>query len=151
MSPQLLAWSASASDPGARMGLRIFLTGATGFLGRALVLAARREGHEVVAWVRARERARSLLGDQAELVEDGGDDARLAAALGGCDALVNLAGAPVLSRWSAARRTELRASRVDLTARLVRVLAGLARRPRVLVSGSAVGFYGDRGDEALTE
>jgi hypothetical protein len=131
--------------------MRIFLTGATGFLGRALVLLARREGHEVVAWVRSRERGRTLLGDQAELVVDDGGEPALASALARCDAVLNLAGAPVLSRWTAARRAELRASRVDLTARLARALASLERRPRVLVSGSAVGFYGDRGAEELDE
>ncbi|HEX6885534.1 MAG TPA: TIGR01777 family oxidoreductase [Planctomycetota bacterium] len=133
------------------MGMRIFVTGATGFLGRALVLSARREGHEVVAWVRSLERGRALLGDQAELVADDGNVEKLRAALERCDAVVNLAGAPVLSRWTARRRVELRTSRVDLTARLVAALEGCVRRPRVLVSGSAVGFYGDRGDEELGE
>jgi uncharacterized protein len=135
--------------------MKVFLTGATGFLGRALTLALRREGHTVVAWVRSVERARVLLGDQAELVAMGSDDASLdaglRAALTGCDAVVNLAGEPVLARWTAARRAALRTSRVDLTARLVRALERLERRPRVLVSGSAVGFFGARGDEPLTE
>lgn len=131
--------------------MRVFLTGATGFLGRALTLALRRDGHGVVAWVRSEARARALLGDQAELVPMLPDDAALKAALEGCDAVVNLAGEPILSRWNDARRQALRTSRVDLTARLVRALEGLGRRPRVLVSGSAVGYYGDRGDEPLSE
>jgi hypothetical protein len=131
--------------------MRVFLTGATGFLGRALTLALKREGHTVLAWVRSPERARMSLGDQAEPLAMDGDEARLVTALETCDAVVNLAGEPVLSRWTARRRVALRASRVDLTARLVAALARARRRPRVLVSGSAVGVYGDRGDELLDE
>ena len=131
--------------------MRVFLTGGTGFLGSALAARLRREGHEVAAWVRSAARARARLGPAVELVEIGGDDARLRAALARCAAVVNLAGEPVLARWTAERRAALRASRVDLTARLVDALAGASPRPRVLISGSAVGFYGDRGDERLTE
>jgi uncharacterized protein (TIGR01777 family) len=131
--------------------MRIFLTGATGFLGRALLLALRREGHTVTAWVRSLERGRALLGDQAELLAMASGDDALREVLGRADAIVNLAGEPVLSRWSARRRRALFASRVELTARLVANLEGLARRPRVLVSGSAVGFYGDRGAQELAE
>lgn len=131
--------------------MRVFLAGATGFLGRALTLALAREGHKVVAWVRSEERARALLGDQAELVRMEPDDTGLRAALEACDAIVNLAGEPILARWSERRRAALRSSRVDLTARLVAALEGLTKRPRVLVSGSAVGVFGDRGDQPLDE
>lgn len=129
--------------------MRIFLTGATGFLGRALVLALRGRGHQVVAWVRSPERARSLLGDQAEVVPARRET--LEADLEGCDAVVNLAGEPVLSRWTARRRAALVESRVGTTEALVRAMGRMVRPPRVLVSGSAVGIYGGRGDERLTE
>ncbi|MEQ1894683.1 MAG: NAD-dependent epimerase/dehydratase family protein, partial [Planctomycetota bacterium] len=131
--------------------MRVFLSGATGFLGRALVLALRNGGHTVVAWVRDPARARDLLGAEAELLPMQSGDGNLAPALAGCDAVVNLAGEPILSRWSATRRAALRASRVDLTARLVRAHGASARRPTVLLSGSAVGFYGEGGDEFLSE
>lgn len=131
--------------------MRILLTGATGFLGRALTLALRRDRHTVVAWVRSEERARTLLGDQVVLLGMKPDDRALEAALAGCDAVVNLAGAPILTRWSERRRAELRTSRVDLTQRLVAALERLPRRSRVLVSGSAVGFHGDRGEAPLAE
>src|SRR5262245_10399702 len=131
--------------------MRVFLTGATGFLGRALGARLRREGHAVVAWVRSAGRARGVLGDGVELVEVGSGEAALRAALTRCDAVVNLAGEPVLCRWTERRRAALRASRVDLTTRLAGALVALDPRPRVLVSGSAVGFYGDRGAERLTE
>jgi hypothetical protein len=131
--------------------MRVFLTGATGFLGRALTLALRRGGHAVSAWVRSPERARALLGDQAELCPVEGGETALRAELGRCDAVVHLAGAPVLARWTSRRRRELRASRVDLTERVVDALAHLERRPRVLLSASAVGFYGDAGPESCGE
>jgi len=70
----------------------------------------------------------------------------------GPDAVVNLAGASIADgRWSAARKAELRASRIDTTRALIAALAKMNARPRVLVSASATGFYGNRGDEILTE
>jgi len=70
----------------------------------------------------------------------------------GPDAVVNLAGASIAGgRWSAARKAELRASRIDTTRALIAALAKMSARPRVLVSASATGFYGNRGDEILTE
>jgi len=131
--------------------MRIFLTGATGFLGRALLLALRREGHSVVAWVRSLPRARARIGDQAELLAIEEGEEALRSALAGCDAVVHLAGEPILSRWTEARKRALRESRVRLTERLVAALETVPKRPRVFVSGSAVGFYGDRGEHPLDE
>lgn len=131
--------------------MRVLLTGATGFLGRALGAELFRQGHEVLAWVRDPARARARLGERTELVGAYGGEPLLRAAVERCEAVVNLAGEPVLARWTEGHRAALRASRVDLTARLVSALAGSGSRPRVLLSGSAVGFYGDRGDERLTE
>ncbi len=80
-----------------------------------------------------------------------GHDA-LVAALSSCDAVVNFAGEPLLGkRWTDARRAALRKSRIELTEHLVAAIEAANPRPRVLVSASAVGFYGDRGDEVLTE
>lgn len=128
------------------------MTGATGFIGRALVPALRRDGHTLVAWTRSESRARTVLGPEVEAVRASGGPNQMAAAVEGCDAVVNLAGEPILGRrWTAARRAALRESRVGLTAGLVRAVASASARPRVLVSGSAVGYYGDRGDEILAE
>lgn len=70
----------------------------------------------------------------------------------GADAVVNLAGAPIAEgRWTAERKKLLRTSRVESTAMLVKALAKMAARPRVLISASAIGYYGSRGDEILTE
>lgn len=80
------------------------------------------------------------------------DTGELGAAAVGADAVVNLAGASIAhGRWTTRRKKELRASRVDTTRVLVNALAKMAARPRVLVSASAIGYYGDRGEEVLTE
>jgi len=132
--------------------MRVFMTGATGFIGRALVPVLRREGHQLIAWVRSEGHARSLLGVEAELIASRKGDLALRKALEQCDAVVNLAGASIMSgRWTEARRRTLAESRVQLTEQLVRAIAEASPRPRILISGSAVGYYGDRGDEVLSE
>jgi len=131
--------------------MRMLVTGATGFIGRALIARLRRDGHAIVAGVRSEERARRVLGADVELVRASGGDA-LAAAVARADAVVNLSGEPVVGkRWTAERRRVLEESRVGVTRDLVSAIAAASPRPRVLVSGSAVGWYGDRGDERLTE
>ena len=132
--------------------MRIFITGATGFIGRYLVRRLIADGHAVRAWVRSPERARGALGPGVELIDASGGEAAMRAAVDGCDAAVNLAGESVIEgRWTAARRRALTASRVDLTEMLVRALAGAVARPKALVSASAVGFYGDAGDGVVDE
>ncbi len=131
--------------------MKIFITGVTGLVGRALALRLARDGHELIGWVRNEGAARAVLGDSVRLVSVGDNDDLLAEALGESDAVINLAGAPVSRRWSADHRRALVHSRVDLTQRLVAALRDLPRRPSVLLSASAVGFYGDRGDERLDE
>ena len=133
--------------------MNVFLTGATGFIGRALVLALLKEGHGVMAWVRSPGRARSQLGESVELLTFPPDEETgLTAALERCDAVINLAGEPLFEkRWNARRKRAFSDSRVSMTARLVRAVKRARRKPRVLISGSAVGYYGDRGCESLTE
>lgn len=132
--------------------MRVFVTGATGFIGRALIPRLQRDGHAVIAWVRSPARARGLLGAEVELVQaDAAPDALLAA-IARADAVVNLAGEPLMGgRWTAARRAVLEETRITVTDQLVRAMAEAKARPRVFMSGSAVGYYGDRADEPLTE
>ena len=131
--------------------MRVFVTGATGFVGRHLTMRLLREGHEVVAWVRDDRKARSILGAEVERLSTAEGDGGLRRELERADAVINLAGAPVAERWTEARKRAMRSSRVDLTERLVRVMGEGSARPQVLVSTSAVGVYGDRGDEVLDE
>jgi len=132
--------------------MKILVTGATGFIGRSLVQRLRRDGHEVAAWVRSADRARALFGDEIELIEAEGGDSRLRVAMVLTDAVVNLAGEPVLPRrWTQKRRQALVESRVNLTDQIVQAMAEAPFRPRVLISSSAVGYYGDREAVALSE
>lgn len=117
----------------------VLVTGATGFVGRALVADLLRDGRRVIACTRDAGQARALLGPGVWVVED--LDAIPAETR--IDAVVNLAGARVLGRpWTAARRRTLLHSRVDTTAALVALMRRLQQAPRVFASASAVGYYG---------
>ncbi len=130
--------------------MHVFVTGATGFIGRHLVMRLLRDGHRVTAWTRDVGAARAVLGADPELCAADDERATLAA-LDHADAIINLAGAPIAARWTPRHKRRMVASRVDLTRKLVAHMGRVARRPRVLVSTSAVGIYGDRGDERLSE
>ena len=125
---------------------RIVVTGATGFIGRRLVGALTGAGHEVIALVRDPRRAD--LPAPITVVTDLGQiaaDARI-------DAVVNLAGEPISdSPWTLAKRRRILRSRLKVTRDVRRLIARLETRPEVLVSGSAIGWYGLHGDEALDE
>ncbi|MBU3701797.1 MAG: TIGR01777 family protein [Acidimicrobiia bacterium] len=127
--------------------MQIAITGATGLIGTSLGRALRAEGHEVVPIVRrpVADGERAVRWDPAAGTID-------AAALEGIDAVVHLAGAGIGDhRWTEDYRREILDSRVRGTELLAGALAGLERRPSVLVSGSAIGFYGDTGDTAVDE
>src|SRR5688572_14472074 len=132
--------------------MRVLMTGATGFIGRALLLRLRREGHAVTALARSPARARTLLGAEAAIVDAGRGRDALVDAVENADAVVNLAGESIGGgRWTRARRQRIVDSRVGVTHALVEAMAAARRRPQVLVSASAAGYYGDRDDEALDE
>ena len=124
--------------------MRVFVTGATGFIGRALVARLLRDGHEVSAWVRSPAKAEGVLEAQVRRVPTRDEEA-LRSAVASADAVVHLAGAPVAGkRWTASYKQTLRRSRLQTTARIVDAIrASEGSRPRVLVSASAVGIYGD--------
>jgi uncharacterized protein (TIGR01777 family) len=117
--------------------------------------AALERGDEIVALTRSSERARELLGGGVELHEwrDPKGEPAPSAALQGADAVVHLLGEPVAQRWSEHNKREIRDSRVLSTQGLVSALRELPdeRRPRTLVSQSATGFYGPRGNEPVAE
>jgi uncharacterized protein (TIGR01777 family) len=126
--------------------MRVAVTGATGFVGRALCAELRRGGHRVVALTRDPQRAQTRL-PGVETVAWNASQEELPAV----DAIVNLAGESLTGRWSDAKKQRIRDSRVDGTRRLVEAIGRASPRPGVLISGSAVGVYGDRGEETLTE
>jgi uncharacterized protein (TIGR01777 family) len=129
--------------------MRFAVTGASGFIGRRLLAMLESAGHEVHALGRAprkglRPAARFFVWEPAEGPPP-------PASFEGVDAVIHLAGEPIAQRWSGEAKRRIRASRVDGTSRLVQGMAELPQKPSVLVSGSAIGFYGDRGDEVLSE
>jgi uncharacterized protein len=127
------------------MARRVFVTGGTGFMGRAMIAALRARGHAVVVLTRDAARTRDLAGDGVELIEGdptfGGD---WQAALEGVDAVINLAGQSVgEKRWTAQYKQLIHDSRVETTRFVVEGMAALApgERPAVLVSASGVDYY----------
>jgi uncharacterized protein (TIGR01777 family) len=124
--------------------MRIVVTGGTGFLGRALVERLQSE-HEVIILTRRPRTAGEVPWSP------GTADGRWTATVHTAHAVINLAGAPIAEgRWTAARKTAIRDSRIAATRAIVRAI-GAAPQPPILVNASAVGIYGDRGDEPLTE
>ncbi|NEX62118.1 TIGR01777 family oxidoreductase [Noviherbaspirillum galbum] len=130
--------------------MRILLTGGTGLIGRALCGLWQSQGHELIVWSRRPEQVPALCSGargvgRLEELENSGSASAL-------DAVVNLAGAPIADKpWTSAQRTLLRKSRVALTKELVDWLGRQAHRPRLLISGSAVGWYGDCGERMIDE
>lgn len=136
--------------------MRIAVTGGSGFIGRRLVAHLLERGDEVLVLSRRPEQARRVLGasPNLKLLEyDPYQPQAWASALEGYEAIVNLAGEPLASsRWTEAKKREIRRSRVETTQALVQALASLQQKPRVLLSSSAVGYYGSRPEgEPLTE
>jgi uncharacterized protein len=130
--------------------MRVTVTGATGLVGRHLVAALQRRGDEVTVLSRDPQKAKRLLGVEAIPWSPEADDAPTEA-LEGRDAIVHLAGEPIAQRWTDESRERIRSSRQLGTARLVTGLSQTEARPGVLVSASAVGYYGARGEERLDE
>lgn len=127
--------------------MRVAVAGASGLIGSALVSHLRSSGHEVVRLIRNRQLSAEDTRYWNPATGDIDDDA-----FDGIEGVVSLSGAGIGDRrWSERRKRELRLSRVDATELLVEAMAATAVPPAVLVAGSAVGFYGDRGDEVLDE
>ncbi|UII72290.1 TIGR01777 family oxidoreductase [Pseudomonas sp. HN11] len=126
--------------------MHILLTGGTGLIGRQLCRNWLAQGHRLTVWSRHPDQVTRLCGAQVSGVD------HLQQVVGPVDAVINLAGAPIADRpWTHKRKALLWSSRIGLTETLLTWLEGLAQKPAVLISGSAVGWYGDGGERELTE
>jgi uncharacterized protein (TIGR01777 family) len=125
--------------------MKIVISGASGLIGTQLVAKLSSSGHEVIRLVRRSPKSGEIQWNPKSGTLD-------AAALEGTDAVIHLSGAGIGDkRWSAAYRKEILDSRTDTTALLAKTIASLSRKPSVFLSGSAIGIYGARNDEQLTE
>lgn len=133
--------------------MRILVSGSTGFLGATLIATLEREHHTIVPLVRPETgRTKTNRVQEHSIQWDPVAGEFDSAAAEGFDALVHLAGASIAGgRWNPARKNLLRTSRIDATRHLVGALSKLQRPPRIIVAASAIGYYGDRGVEMLTE
>lgn len=122
----------------------IVVSGATGMIGQALVGRLRANGHTVRRLVRSSAEAGDVSWDPARGILP-------ASAIEGAYAVVHLAGAPIAERWTAKQKVAIRESRVLGTALIAGAIAAAASKPAVMLSGSAIGYYGDRGDEPVDE
>jgi uncharacterized protein (TIGR01777 family) len=122
--------------------MKIGITGAGGLIGSHVAALARERGHEVIGFTRSPDGRgpswRLFTTDEPPDVK-------------GCDAILNLAGERVVGFWTPAKRRAIRESRILATRRIVEAMQAAPVPPRVLVNGSAIGFYGDTGDRALDE
>src|SRR5580700_7860761 len=132
------------------MNPRILVTGASGLIGAALLPSLKASGWSVVRLARGPASGRSSDSDNELIAWD--PSAPIAPeAVSGFDAVIHLAGESIFGRWTAAKKRKIRDSRVVGTANLAGALAHAEQKPKVLVCGSAIGYYGNRGDEALSE
>jgi uncharacterized protein (TIGR01777 family) len=131
--------------------MKILVTGSSGLVGTALGQTLAKAGHTVCRLVRPQSAAGEGANEGFAVAWDPWTG-ELGGAGVGADAVVNLAGASIADgRWTAQRKEQLRTSRIDTTRALVNALAKMNARPSVLISASAIGIYGNRGNETLTE
>jgi uncharacterized protein len=131
--------------------MKIVIAGGTGFLGQPLVAALVRDGHDLVVLTRG-SAGSPQGGTRAVTWDPNGEIGPWGADIDGAGAVINLAGESIAGRrWSAAQKQRILDSRVRATRSLAAAIRGAAAPPAVLVSGSAVGYYGPRGDDAATE
>ena len=125
--------------------MTIALTGAAGFIGRHILRIAAKRGHDVVAFSRDPERTVSGAIETRRFSLDEPPN------LHGCDAVIHLAGEPIVGLWTRGKRRRILESRVRGTQRITEAIDGLSAKPEVLVNASGIGFYADGGDSELGE
>ncbi|MEO8026304.1 MAG: TIGR01777 family oxidoreductase [Bryobacteraceae bacterium] len=124
--------------------MHITLTGATGFVGERLLARLQADGHTLRLLARKAHAAiPTTIWDSSKAVP--------AEALVAADAVIHLAGEPIAQRWNEAAKARIRNSRVEGTRQIVDAIGRMDKKPAVLISASAIGYYGSRGDEVLTE
>jgi uncharacterized protein len=136
------------------MSKRVFIAGGSGLIGRQLAKSLLNAGHHPVILSRHADAVRRdpAMRDYEVIPGDPGTSGRWQEAVDGCDAVVNLAGHGIFSeRWNVEVKRKIRDSRVHSAENLVTAIKNAQKRPKVLVQGSAIGYYGPQGDEELTE
>jgi uncharacterized protein (TIGR01777 family) len=131
----------------------IIITGATGFIGKALCFRLLEENYDVVALSRSKEKGERIFGTDATVVEwDGRNSEVLQDYANGAYAVVNLAGENIGSgRWTPKRKQSILQSRLDAGRAIVEAVKSVEKKPRVIIQASAIGYYGSRGDETIDE
>lgn len=128
--------------------MKLLITGGTGFIGRSVCKQLIDNGHHVVVLTRQS----SYRSDRPELSYLSWDASSWQHAIASCDAIINLAGEPIAAkRWSPRQKLLIRESRIQAVRRIHRTLAVLSHRPSVVINASAVGYYGSRDDQELSE
>ncbi|MBN8430871.1 TIGR01777 family oxidoreductase [Microbulbifer salipaludis] len=125
--------------------MHCLITGGTGLIGRLFCAKWLARGHRLTVLSRSPDKVHKLCGESAQGVRD------LQQVEGPVDVVVNLAGETISKRWTTARKQEIRRSRLETTAQLVQWILAQPKAPSYVLSGSAVGYYGDRGGELLKE
>ncbi len=131
---------------------RILVCGATGFIGTRLCSFILESGHECIAFSRRPQEARNILPPGVEIHRwNATKELPPKQIIETVDAIVNLIGAPIFTYLTEKKKKEILSSRVDSTANLVRAMGGCVNAPEVYIGGSAVGYYGDKGEAEVTE
>jgi uncharacterized protein (TIGR01777 family) len=132
---------------------RVIITGATGFIGKALCSRLLKEGYEVIALSRSKEKGEKILGTEVKVVQwDGRSFQGWLDYANGAYAVVNLAGENIgAGRWTPKRKKAILQSRLDAGRAVVEAVNSVEKKPAVIIQASAIGYYGNRGDEIVDE
>lgn len=132
--------------------MKIVIAGASGFIGKAVAEKLLNGGNEVTALTRDEAKSRGVIDKRARVVKwESGEDGAWEGVIDGTDCIINLAGESLVGLWTDSKKDRIRQSRIGPTKALIAAIKKASRRPRVMVQASAIGFYGDGGDEDITE